>query len=71
LIWQIASRGTHNLPLLGTRGLNASISEGLAIESEQFARMAATHDTREALDAWLARRSPSTLRSDVMELPQG
>jgi enoyl-CoA hydratase/carnithine racemase len=54
-----------------TRGLNASISEGLAIESEQFARMAATHDTREALDAWLARRSPSTLRSDVMELPQG
>ena len=54
-----------------TRGLNAPISEGLAIESEQFARMAATHDTREALDAWLARRSPSTLRSDVMELPQG
>jgi enoyl-CoA hydratase/carnithine racemase len=41
-----------------TRGLNASISEGLAIESEQFARMAATHDTREALDAWIARRRP-------------
>jgi enoyl-CoA hydratase/carnithine racemase len=41
-----------------TRGLNASISEGLAIESEQFARMAATHDTRQALDAWLARRTP-------------
>ena len=53
-----------------TRGLNASISEGLAIESEQFARMAATHDTREALDVWLARRSPS-LRPDVMELAQG
>jgi enoyl-CoA hydratase len=42
-----------------TRGLNASISEGLAIESEQFARMAATHDTRKALDAWLVRRSSS------------
>lgn len=41
-----------------TRGLNASISEGLAIESEQFARMAATPATREALDAWLVRRSP-------------
>lgn len=39
-----------------TRGLNVSISEGLAIESEQFARMAATRDTREALDAWLAAR---------------
>ncbi|OAF06070.1 enoyl-CoA hydratase [Bradyrhizobium centrolobii] len=40
-----------------TRGLNASIAEGLAIEGEQFARMAATSDTREALDAWLAARS--------------
>ncbi|MCG2630862.1 crotonase/enoyl-CoA hydratase family protein [Bradyrhizobium sp. WYCCWR 13023] len=40
-----------------TRGLNASIAEGLAIESEQFARMAATQDTREALDAWLAARA--------------
>jgi enoyl-CoA hydratase/carnithine racemase len=38
-----------------TRGLNVSIAEGLAIESEQFARMAATRDTRTALDAWLAR----------------
>src|ERR1700736_5446989 len=27
-----------------TRGLNATISEGLEIESEQFARMVATHD---------------------------
>jgi enoyl-CoA hydratase len=41
-----------------TRGLNATISEGLEIESEQFARMAPTHDTREALDAWLVRRQP-------------
>ena len=39
-----------------TRGLNVSIAEGLAIESEQFARMAGTPDTREALDAWLAAR---------------
>ncbi|UPK32905.1 crotonase/enoyl-CoA hydratase family protein [Bradyrhizobium sp. 186] len=39
-----------------TRGLNASIAEGLAIESEQFARMAATQDAREALDHWLAAR---------------
>jgi enoyl-CoA hydratase len=42
-----------------TRGLNTSISEGLAIEHEQFARMAATDDTREALDAWLGRRTPN------------
>jgi enoyl-CoA hydratase/carnithine racemase len=42
-----------------TRGLNSSIDEGLAIESEQFARLVPTHDTREALDAWLARRAPS------------
>ena len=41
-----------------TRGLNATIAEGLEIESEQFARMAPTYDTREALDAWLARRPP-------------
>ena len=40
-----------------TRGLNVSISEGLAIEREQFARMAVTQDTREALDAWLAARA--------------
>lgn len=41
-----------------TRGLNVSIAEGLAIESEQFARMAPTHDLREALDAWIGRRKP-------------
>ncbi len=39
-----------------TRGLDVSLAEGLAIESEQFARMVPSHDTREALDAWLARR---------------
>ena len=41
-----------------TRGLNVTIAEGLEIESEQFARMAPTWDTREALDAWIARRAP-------------
>jgi enoyl-CoA hydratase/carnithine racemase len=41
-----------------TRGLNVSIAEGLAIESEQFARMVPTHDLREALDAWIDRRKP-------------
>ena len=41
-----------------TRGLNASIAEGLAIEGEQFARMVPTRDNREALDAWMERRVP-------------
>ncbi|HWV54646.1 crotonase/enoyl-CoA hydratase family protein [Pseudorhodoplanes sp.] len=41
-----------------TRGLNASIAEGLAIEGEQFARMVPTRDNREALDAWISRRAP-------------
>src|SRR5262249_28588788 len=41
------------------RGLNATIAEGLAIESEQFARMVPTHDMREAIEAWIARRRPS------------
>jgi len=42
-----------------TRGLNTSIDEGLAIESAEFARLVPARDTREALDAWLARRAPS------------
>lgn len=41
-----------------TRGVNAAIDEGLAIEKEQFGRMAATNDVREGLDAWIARRQP-------------
>ncbi len=41
-----------------TRGLNVSIAEGLQIEAEQFARVAASQDTREALDAWIERRPP-------------
>ena len=42
-----------------TRGINLSIAEGLLVESEQFARMAPTHDLREGLDAWLERRAPA------------
>lgn len=41
-----------------TRGLNMPIGEGLQMESEQFARVAASHDTREGLNAWIGRRSP-------------
>lgn len=41
-----------------TRGLNSSIAEGLAIEGEQFARMCATSDVQEGLQAWMARRQP-------------
>lgn len=42
-----------------TRGINLPISEGLLVETEQFARMAPTHDLREGLDAWIERRTPS------------
>ncbi|MGI3164844.1 crotonase/enoyl-CoA hydratase family protein [Pseudooceanicola sp. 200-1SW] len=42
-----------------TRGLNATITEGLEIESEQFGRMAATQDIHEGLSAWMDRRRPS------------
>jgi enoyl-CoA hydratase len=42
-----------------TRGLNVSIGEGLLIESEQFARVAPTHDLREGLNAWMERRVPA------------
>ncbi|WP_417769748.1 crotonase/enoyl-CoA hydratase family protein [Stappia sp.] len=41
-----------------TRGLNATIEEGLLIEREQFARMCASDDVIEGLDAWIARRTP-------------
>ena len=41
-----------------TRGLDVSIGEGLRIEREQFARMAATQDVHEGLDAWIERRTP-------------
>lgn len=42
-----------------TRGLNMTIAEGLEVESREFARLAASHDLREGLDAWLARRPPA------------
>ena len=41
-----------------TRGINTTIEEGLLIEREQFARMCATNDVYEGLDAWIARRLP-------------
>lgn len=41
-----------------TRGLNASITEGLEIEREQFARMCTTQDVHAGLNAWLERRTP-------------
>lgn len=41
-----------------TRGINASIGEGLLMESEQFARLVPSHDLTEGLEAWKARRAP-------------
>ena len=41
-----------------TRGINLTIGEGLQVESEQFARVASSYDTKEGLDAWIARRQP-------------
>ncbi len=41
-----------------TRGLNMGVAEGLLTESEQFAKLVPTHDLREGLDAWIARRRP-------------
>jgi enoyl-CoA hydratase len=62
---ELADRIVRHSPLAAsriitavTRGLNASIAEGLAIEGEQFARMVPTRDNREALDAWMARQRP-------------
>ncbi len=64
--FELADRILRHSPLAAsriitavTRGLNASIAEGLAIEGEQFARMVPTRDNREALDAWIARRVPN------------
>lgn len=42
-----------------TRGINTTIEEGLLIEREQFARMCATADVQEGLEAWIARRTPA------------
>lgn len=42
-----------------TRGINTTIDEGLLIEREQFARMCATQDVHEGLEAWIERRIPT------------
>ncbi|MCG8489975.1 MAG: crotonase/enoyl-CoA hydratase family protein [Sneathiellales bacterium] len=62
----LAGRITRHSPLAAarilsavTRGLNCSIADGLLIEQEQFARMAVTEDTGEALKAWKERRLPT------------
>lgn len=41
-----------------TRGVNMTMGEGLQVEAEQFARMVPTHDLREGIDAFIARRAP-------------
>ena len=42
-----------------TRGLNLSIGEALAVESEQFARLVPSHDLGEGIAAWRERRRPA------------
>ena len=63
--FELAERIVRHSPLAAsriiaavTRGLNTTIAEGLEIEREQFARMAATRDVQEGLEAWIARRAP-------------
>ena len=41
-----------------TRGLDVSIHEGLTIEASQFGRVAATHDVREGIQAFIEKRRP-------------
>jgi enoyl-CoA hydratase len=62
---ELAGRTLRHSPVVAagiitavTRGLNMPIGEGLQMESEQFARVAASYDTREGLNAWIGRRSP-------------
>ena len=63
--FELAERIVRHSPLAAsriiaavTRGINTTIEEGLLIEREQFARMAATSDVHEGLEAWIARRTP-------------
>ncbi|WFE88434.1 crotonase/enoyl-CoA hydratase family protein [Roseibium porphyridii] len=63
--FELAERILRHSPLAAariitavTRGLNMAIGEGLTVEQEQFARMCATQDIIEGLDAWIARRTP-------------
>lgn len=58
----LAERITRHSPaavagILGavTRGLNLTIGEGLAVETEQFAKLAPGAELRDGLEAWLAR----------------
>ncbi|WP_298298758.1 crotonase/enoyl-CoA hydratase family protein [uncultured Litoreibacter sp.] len=64
--FELAERILRHSPLAAariitsvTRGINASITEGLEIEAEQFGRMVGTKDINEGLDAWIARRIPN------------
>lgn len=57
-----------------TRGINLSISEGLAVEASAFARMVPTADLAEGLAAWRERRVANYARSwsaKVAPLDQG
>ncbi|MDV2968560.1 MULTISPECIES: crotonase/enoyl-CoA hydratase family protein [Nitratireductor] len=63
--FELAERILQHSPLAAariisavTRGINTTIEEGLLIEREQFARMCATADVHEGLDAWIERRTP-------------
>ncbi|MDV6227254.1 crotonase/enoyl-CoA hydratase family protein [Nitratireductor aquimarinus] len=63
--FELAERILQHSPLAAariisavTRGINTTIEEGLLIEREQFARMCATADVHEGLDAWIERRPP-------------
>ena len=42
-----------------TRGLNATIGEGLQVEGAEFARLVGSRDLGEGLEAWAARRPPA------------
>lgn len=57
-VLQHSSLATARIIGAVTRGINATIGEGLNIEREQFARMAATQDVHEGLQAWIERRKP-------------
>lgn len=57
-VLQHSSLATARIIGAVTRGINTTIGEGLNIEREQFARMAATQDVHEGLQAWIDRRKP-------------
>ncbi|MBP2290991.1 crotonase/enoyl-CoA hydratase family protein [Azospirillum rugosum] len=59
---ELAERITRHSPeavagilTAATRGLNLTIGEGLAVETEQFAKLAPGAALRDGLEAWLAR----------------